>query len=60
MSVAVQCAVERRTGKVQLTLVWNAESLRLAGAELARLIKYLRAEVSKAGGLCDRVRVSVQ
>jgi hypothetical protein len=26
--VRVQCTVERRTGRVQLTLVWNAEGLR--------------------------------
>lgn len=38
-----QCAVERRTGKVQLTLVWNAPGRKEAGAELSRLLKALKA-----------------
>lgn len=38
-----QCAVERRTGKVQLTLIWNAPGRKEAGAELSRLLKALRA-----------------
>lgn len=37
-----QCAVERRTGKVQMTLVWNAPGRKEAGAELSRLLKALR------------------
>lgn len=39
----VQCAVERRTGKVQLTLVWNTSGKKEAGAELSRLVKALKA-----------------
>ena len=38
-----QCAVERRTGKVQMTLVWNAPGRKEAGAELSRLLKALKA-----------------
>lgn len=40
---APQCAVERRTGKVQMTLVWNAPGRKEAGAELSRLLKALKA-----------------
>lgn len=39
----IQAAVERRTGKVQLTLVWNAPSRKEAGGELSRLLKALKA-----------------
>ena len=42
-TITHQCAVERRTGKVQLTLVWNAPGRKEAGAELARLLKAIRA-----------------
>lgn len=41
----VQCQVDRSTGKVSLTLVWNAEALKDTQPALARLIKALqRAE----------------
>lgn len=39
----IQCAVERRTGKLQLTLVWNAPGRKEASAELSRLLKALKA-----------------
>lgn len=39
----IQCAVERRTGKIQLTLVWNAPGRKEASAELSRLLKTLKA-----------------
>lgn len=39
----VQVAVERRTGRIQLTLVWNAPGKKEAGGELSRLLKALKA-----------------
>lgn len=38
----VQCQVERSTGKISLTLIWNAESLKDTQPALARLIKALQ------------------
>lgn len=42
LSHQLQCVVERRTGKVQLTLVWNAIGRKAASAELPRFVKHLR------------------
>lgn len=46
-----QAAVERRTGKVQLTLVWNAQGRKEAGGELSRLLKALKAKAADPGNV---------
>lgn len=40
----VQLSVDRKTQKVQLVLVWNADSYKEAGASLQRLVKRLKMQ----------------